>query len=345
MPILKGTSPVKRILIVDDTLSVLKQMEIQLADTYEVMIAKSGAMALKAARYRRPDLFILDVEMPGMDGFELFARIREDPRLSGIPVIFNTTLADTRTQVRAFAMGARDFIVKPASRDILRYRIELHLRLADYLGRMEETVRSLSGIMTESFAELINFRYKMEGHSERTPRFCALLGEELGRRGTYGDELNSLDLQHIIQASPLHDIGNITIPDRILLKPGPLSGEEKSVMHKHTIRGARILEQFSRRLPMQRFFHYAKLIALTHHEAWDGGGYPAGLAGEAIPLCSRLAAVADVYDDLTSERVYRDRMDHEGACRTILAEKGKRFDPGILDAFEAVADQFRDLCS
>jgi putative two-component system response regulator len=336
---------VKHILIVDDNLSVLKQMEVQLSDSYDVMLAKSGALALKIARYKRPDLFLLDVEMPGMDGFQLFSKIKEDPGLSGIPVIFNTSLTDTKTQVRAFEMGARDFIIKPAPRDILRYRIELHLRLTGYLNCMEKTVMSLSGIMTESFAELINFRYKMEGHSERAPKFCAILGEELLRRGMYADELNSLDLQHIVQASPLHDIGNITIPDRILLKPGPLLQEEKEVMKKHTTRGAKILEQFSRRLPTQCFFHYAKLIALTHHESWDGGGYPAGLSGEAVPVCSRLVAVADVYDDLTSDRVYRNRLDHHDACRIILGEKGKRFDPRIVESFEAVADTFKDLCS
>ncbi|MDR2072442.1 MAG: response regulator [Spirochaetaceae bacterium] len=333
----------KRILVVDDNLSLLKQTEFQLLDSYEVMLAKSGAMALKIARCKRPDLFLLDVEMPGMDGFQLLGKIKEIPALTGIPVIFNTTLADTKTQLRAFQMGAKDYIVKPVPVDVLRYRIELHLRLAGYIRRMEDTVMSLSGIMTESFAELINFRYKMEGHSRRAPRFCAILGEEVLRRDLYADDINSLDLQHIVRASPLHDIGNITIPDRILLKPGPLSTEENEEMKQHTSRGAKILDQFSRRLPAQCFFHYAKLIALTHHEAWDGGGYPVGLSGDAIPLCSRIVAVADVYDDLTSERVYRSRMSHEEACRIILEEKGKRFDPHIVEIFETVAGTFKSL--
>ncbi|MDR2313127.1 MAG: response regulator [Spirochaetaceae bacterium] len=333
----------KRILIVDDNLSLLKQIEFQLLGIYEVMLAKSGAMALKIARRRRPDLFLVDVEMPGMDGFQLLDKIKESPALTDIPVIFNTTLADTKTQLRAFKMGARDFIVKPAPADVLRYRIDLHLSLAGYVQRMEQTVLSLSGIMTESFAELINFRYKMEGHSRRAPRLCAILGKELLRRGFYAGEINSLDLQHIVRASPLHDIGNIAIPDRILLKPGPLSPEEKEEMRQHTSRGAKILDQFSRQLPAQCFFHYAKLIALTHHEAWDGGGYPMGLAGDAIPVCSRIVAVADVYDDLTSERVYRSRIPHEDACRIILEEKGKRFDPQIVETFEAVADTFKTL--
>jgi putative two-component system response regulator len=334
---------VKRILVVDDNLSLLKQVESQLFGSYEVMLAKSGPMALKIARHKRPDLFLLDVEMPGMDGFQLLAKIKEDPKLSGIPVIFNSSLTDPDPQVRAFKMGARDFIIKPAPQDMLRYRIELHLRLADYTDRIDRTVMALSGIMTESFAELINFRYKMEGHSQRAPKLCAILGEELLRRGRYAHELDAPDLQHIVRAAPLHDIGNITIPDHILLKPGPLSREEKEEMKQHTSRGAEILDQFSQRLPAQCFFHYAKLIALTHHESWNGEGYPGGLSGEAIPVCSRIVAVADVYDDLTSDRVYRPRMTHEEACRTIREEKGRRFDPLVVETFETVADTFKSL--
>ncbi|GHV84699.1 two-component system response regulator [Spirochaetia bacterium] len=331
----------KRILVVDDTLALLKQTEMQLASFYETMLAKSGDIALKIARQKRPDLFLLDMEMPGMDGFQLLTKIQEDPRLSTIPVIFYTTLADTATQVRAYQAGARDFIVKPTVKDVLIYRIGLHLQLTEYLGRMEQTVSSLSGIITESFVELINYRYKMGGHSERVPRFCSVLGRELLKQNSFAGELTPADLELIVQASPLHDIGNITIPDKILLKPGPLTEKERDMMKKHSSRGAKILEHFSLRIPTQRFLHYAKLIALTHHEAWDGGGYPSGLAGNAIPLCGRITAVADVYDDITSERVYRSKMDHDKACRAITQEKGKRFDPRIVDVFQAVAEELR----
>lgn len=329
-------------MVVDDTVANLKHVEAQLSGDYEVTLVKSGETALRAVRHRRPDLFLLDVEMPGMNGFELLARLREQPGLGSVPVIFYSTLADPAIQARALREGARDFIVKPAIRDILLYRVALHLKRAAYLGQMEQTVASLSAVMTESFAELINFRYKMTGHSERVPRFCALLGKEAVRRNYFPGELTAGDLGLIVRASPLHDIGNITVPDRVLLKPGPLEKEERRLVEQHSLRGAEILGRFSLRIPTQRFFHYARLIALSHHEAWDGGGYPSGLAENAIPLCGRLAAVADVYDDLTSDRAYRDKMSHDEACRIILREKGRRFDPRIVRAFEAVADELRD---
>ena len=332
----------KRILVVDDNIVILRQIQIQLSGIYEVMLARSGELALTMIRLKRPDLILLDVEMPGMDGFQVFEKIREQPDLSGIPVIFHTTLSDSQTQGRSIQAGAKDFIVKPAARDVLLYRIALHLQLSDYLEKLENTVSALSGIMTESFADLINFRYKMGGHSERVPKLCAVLGRELIRRNIFGEELNPADLSLIIRASPLHDIGNITIPDKVLLKPGPLSEQERNIMKNHSSQGAAILEHFSQRVPTQRFFHYARLIALTHHEAWDGGGYPSGLAEEDIPLCGRLVAVADVYDDITSDRVYRRRLNHEEACRTIVDEKGKRFDPLIVEAFEAVNDEMKE---
>ena len=335
----------KRVLAADGNLAFLRETQAQLQGAYEVMLARSGEAALHLIRHKKPDLFLLDLEMPDMDGFELLAVIQEQPSLAGIPVIFYTTQEDTPALSRAIQAGARDFVIKPAARDMLLHRIGLHIQLADYLGRVEETVAALSGIMTESFAELINYRYKMEGHSERIPRLCGVLGRELLRRKTFPEELSAEDLDMIVKAVPLHDIGNITIPDSIMLKPGPLSPEEREQMKKHSYRGAGILEHFALRIPTQRFIHYARLIALTHHEAWNGEGYPMGLAEDAIPLCGRLTAVADVYDDVSCDRVYRKRMDHRGACRIIAAEKGKRFDPRIVDAFEAVAEEMREALS
>ena len=324
---------------------ILKQVKLQLSEYYEIMLAKSGDMALQLMQQKRPDLFLLDLEMPDMDGFELFNRIKEVPSLCGIPVIFHSSLPDFNTQQRCFKLGARDYIVKPTARDVLLYRIALHLQLSDYLNRMEETVTALSGIMTESFAELINYRYKMNGHSERVPKICALLGQELINQKLFSGELSPADLSLIVQASPLHDIGNITIPDKILLKPGPLLPNERNIMKTHCARGAAILDHFSLRIPTQRFYHYARLIALTHHEAWDGGGYPSGIENNTIPLCGRITAVADVYDDLTSERVYRNRLNHKEACQIIRNEKGKRFDPRIAEAFEMCNKKIEKICA
>ena len=335
----------KRVLVVDDNRVILEQVKMQLSENYEVMLAKSGSMALQMLRLKRPDLFLLDLEMPGMDGFELFGRLKEQPCLCTVPVIFYSSLTDYKIQQRCFKEGAKDYVVKPTSRDVLLYRISLHLELADYLNRMEETASALAGIMTESFAELINYRYKMNGHSKNVPKICAILGRELLKQKQFSAELNPEDLSMIIQASPLHDIGNITIPDKILLKPGKLTENERNIMKNHSICGAAIINHFSLRIPTQRFYQYARLIAQTHHEAWDGGGYPSGLKENAIPLCGRIVAVADVYDDITSDRVYRNRVNHEEACNIIKSEKGKRFDPRIVQAFESVKDQIAEICA
>ena len=335
----------KRILVVDDNIMILKQVGMQLGEKYDVMLAKSGEIALKLIRQKRPDLFLLDLEMPDMDGLELFEKLKEQPSLDGIPVIFHSSLHDPKIEQRCFKLGAKDYIVKPTMPDVLQYRISLHLQLSDYLNKMEETVTALSGIMTESFAELINYRYKMKGHSERVPKICALLGREMVKQNLYPSELTLSDLDMIIEASPLHDIGNITIPDKILLKPGPLTDSEREIMKNHSKRGADILNHFSLRIPTRKFYHYARLIALTHHEAWDGCGYPSGLKENDIPLCGRLVAVADVYDDITSDRVYRDKLNHKEACNYIAREKGKRFDPQIVEIFETVQDQIEKLCA
>jgi putative two-component system response regulator len=335
---------VKRVLIVDDSVVILKQVKIQLARHYDVMLANSGEMALQVIRQKRPDLFLLDIEMPNMNGFELFKKLKMQPSLYGIPVIFHSSITDADIQQQCIKLGAKDYIIKPTYPDVLLYRIALHLQLSNYLEKMEETVSALSGIMTESFAELINFRYKMEGHSERVPKICALLGRELMKQNIFSTELTQTDLNLMVQASPLHDIGNITIPDKILLKQGPLEESERNIMKNHCTRGAAILNHFSRRCPNQRFFQYARQIALAHHEAWDGTGYPAGLKKNDIPVCGRLVAVADVYDNITSERVYRSRLNHEEAYKVIISEKGKRLDPQIIEAFEKVKDEIEIIC-
>jgi putative two-component system response regulator len=336
---------VKSVLVIDDNAVILKQTKIQLSNYYEVLLANSGRMALQILQIRRPDLILLDVEMPGMNGFELFDKLKELPGLCGVPIIFHSSLTDFKTQLRCFKLGARDYIVKPTFRDVLLYRISLHLQLSEYLAKMEDTVAALSGIMTESFAELINYRYKMSGHSERVPKICSLLGREIVNKNIFLHGFNSDDLTLIIQASPLHDIGNITIPDSILLKPGPLTDDERDIMKNHSAQGAAILNQFSIRIPTQKFYHYARLISLTHHEAWDGSGYPAGLKENDIPLCGRLVAIADVYDDLTSDRVYRSKLNHSEACKTIIEEKSRRFDPKIVEVFETLQDQIEAICA
>jgi putative two-component system response regulator len=332
---MNGTVP--NILVVDDNLPTLKQIGAQLGESYEVSLAKSGALALQICMREKPDLILLDIEMPGMDGFETLKRLRLNRYLGSIPVIFLTGNHDTETEVRGLESGARDFITKPVEKSILLHRIELHLRFSSYQSRLERTVAKMSDSVALAFAELIECRDPNTGeHVARTSSYVGMLGRRLIDMGLFTEELTSTDLDMMIRAAPFHDIGKIAISDRVLLKPGQLDDEEFTVMKQHTVIGEEILKNMLARTPTQQYLHYARMIAASHHERFDGKGYPRGLSGDGIPLCGRIMAVADVYDALVDNRVYRRGMSHTEARRIILDGGGKNFDPRVIDAFEAV---------
>jgi putative two-component system response regulator len=332
--------PVPNILVVDDNLSSLRQIGAQLEESYDVSLAKSGALALRICMKEKPDLILLDVEMPDMDGFETLRRLRLNRYLGSIPVIFLTGNHDTGAEVRGLRSGARDFITKPVEKSILLHRIELHLRFASYQSRLEQTVAKMSDSVALAFAGLIECRDENTGgHVARTSRYVGMLGRALMDRGLFAEELTSTDLDMMVRAAPFHDIGKIAISDRILLKPDRLDDGEFAVMKQHTVIGEEILTNMLARTPTQQYLHYARMIAASHHERVDGNGYPRGLAGDSIPLCGRIMAVADVYDALVDDRVYRRGMSHAGACRIILDGRGKNFDFRIVDAFEAIHEE------
>jgi putative two-component system response regulator len=334
----------KQILVVDDNISSLKQIGAQLTSHYEVSLAKSGALALQICKQERPDLILLDVEMPDMDGFETLARLKEDPDLKPVPVIFLTGNRDTATEIRALESGAMDFIAKPANKDILFHRLELHLQFAAYQSSLENTVRELQNSIVTSFAELIECKDDNAGtHVLRTGKYVEILGRELLEAGVFKEELSGGNLDLIVRAAPFHDIGKIGISDVLLLKEGTLTAEEYEEVKKHTLIGARFLDAIYERTPEEQYLRFAKLIAESHHEKYDGTGYPHGLAGNGIPLCARIMTVANVYDGCITERVYRKALSHEEACRIILDGKGTWFDPRIVEAFEGVMDQFARL--
>jgi putative two-component system response regulator len=287
----------KQILVVDDNLASLKQMGAQLGSHYEVSLAKSGAMALQICRQERPGLILLDVEMPEMDGFQTIAKFKEDPALSQIPVIFLTGNRDTATEIKALESGAMDFIVKPANTDILFHRLELHLQFAAYQSSLENTVKELENSIVTSFAELVECKDDNAGtHVLRTGKYVEILGRKLLAERVFADELSEADLDMIIRAAPFHDVGKIGVSDTLLLKEGALTKEEYEEVKKHTLIGARFLDAIYRRTPEQHYLKFAKLIAESHHEKYDGTGYPRGLAGDNIPLCARIMTVANVYD-------------------------------------------------
>jgi putative two-component system response regulator len=329
----------KQILVVDDNLAILKQIAAHLAADYEVSLAKSGELALDICMKEKPDLILLDIEMPGMNGFDVIARLRQNPYLDRIPVIFLTANHDAVTEIKALESGARDFIAKPVEKSILLHRIELHLHLLSFQAKTEETVTSLSDSIATSFAELIECRDENTGgHVVRSSRHVELLGRELIKNGFFAGELTPSELQLIVRAAPLHDIGKIAISDRILLKAGKLDDEEFATMKRHSAIGEEILTRMYQRTPTQHYLRYACLIAASHHERYDGKGYPKGLSGENIPLCGRIMAVADVYDALMDNRVYRRGMDHAQAYAIITEGKGTQFDPLVVEVFENLQD-------
>jgi putative two-component system response regulator len=328
----------KKILVVDDNLASLKQIGAQLAEKYEVSLAKSGAQALQICKQEKPDLILLDIEMPEMDGLETIRRLRLNRYLGSIPVIFLTGNHDTETEVRGLQSGARDFITKPVEKSILIHRIELHIRFSSYQAHLENTVAKLSDSVALSFAELIECRDENTGeHVARTSRYVGMLGRRLMEKGLFSEELTATDLDMMVRAAPLHDIGKIAISDRILLKPDRLDDEEFATMKRHTLIGEKVVEHMLARTPTQQYLQYAKQIAASHHERYDGKGYPRGLSGDAIPLCGRIMAVADVYDALVDDRVYRRGMSHSEAFDIVREGRNSNFDGRIIDAFEDIS--------
>jgi putative two-component system response regulator len=331
----------KSILIVDDDLVSLKQISAQLSDKYEVSLAKSGELALQICAGERPDLILLDLEMPGMSGFETIKHLKTDPGLHIIPVIFLTGGNDTGAELKCLETGAADFISKTANTAILRRRIDLQLELSDYQFHQEYMARELEDLIGISFAELVECKdYNITGHITRGGAYAALLAAELFEAGTFRDEFRAADIELIRRAAPFHDIGKIGVSDMILLKRGPLTAEEYREVQQHTVIGEKMLEQIYNSSPNQHYLKTAVMIAGGHHERYDGDGYPRGLKGDAIPLCCRIMAVANVYDACVTDRVYRKALSHEEACAVILAGRGAEFDPRIVDVFDRMRDKF-----
>ena len=336
----------KQILVVDDNLAILKQIAAYLNNDYEVLLAKSGLLALQICTKEKPDLILLDVEMPEMDGFEVISRLKQNPFLYRIPIIFLTASHSAEDEIQALESGARDFIMKPVEKSILLHRIDLHLRFASFQAQTEQTVITLSDSIATSFAEMIECRDESTGgHVVRTSKYVDILGKELIHQGLFPNELNAAELQLMVRAAPLHDIGKIAISDRILLKAGRLDNEEFCNMKRHSEIGATILKRMYQRMPAQNYLSYASLIAGSHHEHYDGKGYPLGITGDNIPLCGRIMAVADVYDALMDNRVYRNGMGHEQASNIILEIEKTHFDPRILEAFRNTQDQIIEIAN
>lgn len=350
------------VLVVDDIPDNLSLLGTILKDYYMVKVANNGEKALRIARSETPpDLILLDIMMPAMDGYEVCRQLKSDAATRDIPVIFLTARTDVEDEKYGLELGAVDYITKPISPPIVMARVKNHLELkaaADFLrdknafleqevNRRTEEVRALQEVTILALASLAETRDKDTGnHLRRTQLYVKILAERLKNNPRFEAYLADSTIALLYKSAPLHDIGKVGIPDRILLKPGRLEPEDFEIMKTHTTIGCDAIEHAEQSLGASLdFLSIAKGITLCHQEKWDGSGYPEGLSGDKIPVYARLMAVADVYDALISRRVYREALPHEKVVQIIIDGKGTHFDPDIVDAFIQIQDQFREIAS
>ena len=354
-----------RILIVDDSRLSIHMLEDLLADDYDVDSVMSGEECFERLPVFRPELVLLDIVMPGIDGYDVCRQIKASAMGAFIQVILISGRASSGERLRGYQLGADDYLVKPFDPDELLAKIRIHFRLHRHMkdlwaannriqrfnAKLERLIESRTREVVETrdvavfaLAKLADSRDPETGdHLDRMRDYCRLLAEQLHRKGPYRDQVDSQFVEDIYRSSPLHDIGKVGIPDAILLKPGRLTPEEFNVMKTHTTIGAQALHQAAEQSSYGDFLTMAETIARYHHERYNGRGYPEGLVGDAIPLAARIAALADVYDALTSARVYKPAFSPEKAEDLITKQRGEQFDPHIVDAFLACQPEFFSL--
>lgn len=351
------TSPT--ILVVDDTPTNASLLNRFLNQQYRVKLANNGIKALQLAAAEPPDLILLDIMMPDMDGYEVCRRLKADPVTQHIPVIFLTAKSETEDEEEGFAVGAVDFIHKPISLPIVAARVRTHLQIKswqDFLQdrnawlqrEVEQRLSEINRLQDASICVMVSlaeFRDENTGnHIQRTQEYVRLLAQHLSTKPHYKDFLTPSYIELMAKSAPLHDIGKIAIPDHILLKPGKLTDEEFAVMKTHAQRGYDILSRASEQMGERgQVLVIAKEIALRHHEKWDGSGYPGGLTGSAIPISARLMAVADVFDALITRRPYKEPFPIEQAAAMIAERKGNHFDPEVVDSFFSILPQLEEV--
>jgi putative two-component system response regulator len=352
------------IIIVDDNPANLRVGKNVLAEKYTVATAPSAEKLFSLLENNSPSLILLDIEMPEVDGYETIKLLKSKPETRDIPVIFLTARSESDDELAGFSLGAIDYITKPIQPSLLLKRIEVHLLVEEQRKTLEQqaaelkyfndnlqhmvdektlNVLELQNALLRTMAELVEYRDDITGrHIERTQKGIRILLTEIINSGVYREESRNWDIELLVQSCQLHDVGKIFISDNILRKPGKLSKEEFEDMKVHTQVGKQIIEKVEMLTKKSEFLKYAKIFTISHHEWWDGNGYPHGLKGTDIPLLGRIMAVADVYDALISVRPYKKAFSHEEAVRIIGEGSGTQFDPALVDVFMRVSDQFRD---
>ena len=355
-------APRATVLVVDDTPDNLALMTSLLKGSYKVKVANGGEKALRVAQSDPPpDLILLDIMMPEMDGYQVLDQLKSDPRTRDIPVIFLTAKSEVEDEKKGLELGAVDYITKPISPPIVLARVRTQLTLkaaADFLRDKAEyleqqvalrtrEVRAIQDVTILAMASLAETRDADTGnHIRRTQFYVRALAERLKDNPRFAFFLSDANIELLFKSAPLHDIGKVGIPDRILLKPSHFDAQEFEIMKTHALLGCEAIAHAEKALgtPVE-FLRMAKEIAYSHQEKWDGSGYPDGLAGDAIPIPARLMALADVYDALISHRVYKEGMPHEEAALIISEGRGKHFDPDVIDAFLTIQDEFRTIAA
>jgi putative two-component system response regulator len=353
------------IILVDDSEINLATGKNILRSFYHVISVPSAAKMFEVLEKVIPDLILLDIEMPEMNGYEAIKKLKADERYADIPVIFLTALNDAGSEVEGFDLGAADYVTKPFSAPMLLKRIEKELLISNrekdllktqteltrHLDNMEDIVQEkaelimrLQNAVFDTVVDMVEFRDKYTGgHIVRTQSYLKILLDEMIKEGVYADEVSEWNIYSILSSAKLHDVGKIAVSDVILGKNEKLTQDEFETMKAHVTASVDALERMMKKTGEDDFFNHAIRMAGTHHEKWDGSGYPIGLKGNNIPLEGRLMAIADVYDALISKRQYKEAMPHEKACAIIEEGAGTQFDPVLVDVFRNVKDEFERI--
>ncbi|MDR3164682.1 MAG: response regulator [Synergistaceae bacterium] len=349
-----------KVLIVDDTDLNIDILVDALGGRYDLFTALDGESALAQVKMNFPDIILLDVVMPGMSGYDVCAKLKANPSTADIPIIFLTAMTDINDKARGFELGAVDYMVKPFAILEVQARLDVHLSLLNARKalrrqneilemKVKERTQELSitqSVIIEAMASLAETRDQETGdHVQRTRLYVHLLAVQLASHPRFNDYLVLLEPDELGKAATLHDIGKVGVPDNILLKPAKLTPDEFEEMKKHTVYGHNILHRLTKHLPNNNFLVLADEIAWSHHEKWNGQGYPRGLKGDEIPIPGRLMAIADVYDALISVRPYKKAMSDEEARDFIVSQSGIHFDPDVVSAFTDLTDMFRFVAS
>ena len=348
----------RTIVLIDDTPLMHKIINRTLGEEYDLAFFTSGREAVSKLDEIKPDLILLDVEMPDLDGFETIKLIKHNENMADVPVIFLTAKNDVEFELRALSLGAIDYINKPFSNQLLTKRVEIHINqtvqkreLANFNENLQEMVREKTKVIKElqyaivfALADLVEMRdHFTGGHILRTQEYFKLILDYLAENNIYQDALKEVDATLLLEASQLHDIGKVAIPDAILLKPARLAPEEFNVMKTHTTIGYNAVRKAMELTSDREFLSIATQIALFHHEKWDGTGYPHKLKGENIPLFARIMAIVDVYDALVSKRHYKEKMDHKEAMKILVEGRGTHFDPILVDTVVNINEKFAKI--